>query len=185
MKRILSTFALAFFGMLALAQDNVPPGIRMEISEAEENQRQYSLFYYKDNDGTEGYYLSLGREYKILEIEEEDIFSASISHLDETCIWMGSTLDETLASLDGFMDLLEKDAGYSTTIPCRLSSGMGRLGESSSATCVVVKRVLQGKRLSFTFKSGQHTGQTDITKSSIKSLRFGINLYKKIHPKAK
>ena len=60
MKRILTTIVLACVLTSAWAQD-FPAGMRNEIVEIEQNEDEYSLFTYKDEDGAFGYYLSLGR----------------------------------------------------------------------------------------------------------------------------
>ncbi|MBQ9888147.1 MAG: hypothetical protein IJM41_02755 [Bacteroidales bacterium] len=183
MKHLLFTIALVFAGVIAFAQ-NIPAGMRMELTECEENNREYSVFSYKDADGTYGYYLSLGREFRLIESNREDgTVSGHIDHIDETCILLGSTMDEAIASLDSLLDLLNEDPGTVLEFPCRLATGAERLGEPSTATCFITKRILQGKRLCFQFISGRHTAQTDLTKSSIKSLKSGVKLYKKLHPK--
>ena len=43
--------------------------MRMEIAEAELNDNQYSLFTYLDEDGKYGYYMSLGRVYRLIEVK--------------------------------------------------------------------------------------------------------------------
>jgi hypothetical protein len=68
MKRIIAAIALACVMLSAWAQD-FPAGMRKEIVEIEQDDHEYSLFSYKDADGTFGYYLSLGRVFPILEAE--------------------------------------------------------------------------------------------------------------------
>ena len=128
----------------AWAQD-FPAGMRNEIVEIEQNEDEYSLFTYKDEDGAFGYYLSLGRVFPILEAE---IFGGqtTISHMDETCLCLGATKEEALATIEQLLALLEEPAGTTAAFQCRRSSGGERLSVPDQANCVVVKRFLQGKQ---------------------------------------
>ena len=164
MKRIIAAIAFACVMLSAWAQD-FPAGMRKEIVEIEQDDHEYSLFSYKDADGTFGYYLSLGRVFPILEAE---IFGGqtTISHMDETCLCLGATTEEA--------------PGTTAAFQCRRSSGGERLSVPDQANCVVVKRFLQGKRLNFQFVSGGHTADVDLTRSTLKSLRWNINLGKKL-----
>ena len=161
MKRILTTIVLACVLTSAWAQD-FPAGMRNEIVEIEQNEDEYSLFTYKDEDGAFGYYLSLGRVFPILEAE---IFGGqtSLSHMDETCLCLGA-----------------EPAGTTAAFQCRRSSGGERLSVPDQANCVVVKRFLQGKRLNFQFVSGGRTADVDLTRSTLKALRWNLNLGKKL-----
>ena len=178
MKRILTTLVLACVLTSAWAQD-FPAGMRNEIVEIEQNEDEYSLFTYKDEDGAFGYYLSLGRVFPILEAE---IFGGqtSISHMDETCLCLGATKEEALATIEQLLALLEEPAGTTAAFQCRRSSGGERLSVPDQANCVVVKRFLQGKRLNFQFVSGGHTADVDLTRSTLKTLRWNLNLGKKL-----
>lgn len=186
MKRLLITLVLACTTLFAFAQD-FPANMRMEIAGAGEGDdeyvdNQFQVFAYKDEDGTVGYYLSLGRSTNILKIFRDDITDASFSHVDETCLCMGATMQDAFDFLDRLEELLESAPGTAAEFPCRLATGAERLGESGTATCVVVKRFLQAKRLNFLFRSGNRTAEADMTKSVIKSLRFGMNVHQKLHP---
>ena len=184
MKRILTTIALACVLTSAWAQD-FPAGMRNEIVEIEQNEDEYSLFTYKDEDGAFGYYLSLGRVFPILEAE---IFGGqtSLSHMDETCLCLGATKEEALATIEQLLALLEEPAGTTAAFQCRRtaafqcrrSSGGERLSVPDQANCVVVKRFLQGKRLNFQFVSGGRTADVDLTRSTLKALRWNLNLRK-------
>ena len=182
MKRIFLVVLFSFIALSAFAQWDFPAGMRMEVAEAGQDDNEYSIFAYRDDDGTFGYYLSLGHVFHLLEIFREDITDASLDHLDEACLWLGATADEAFATLDSFLELLDADMGTAVEFPGRLSSGAEKLGEPSTATCVVVKRLLQGKRLCFYFTSGRHTAQADLTKSAVKSLKSMFKLDQKIHP---
>ena len=176
MKRMIMAIALACVVTSAWAQD-FPAGMRKEIVEIEQDDHEYSLFSYKDADGTFGYYLSLGRVYPIVDAE---IFGGhtSFSHFDETCLCLGATKEEALATIESMLALLEEAPGTTAAFQCRRSSGGERLSVPDQANCVVVKRFLQGKRLCFQFVSGEQTAEVDLTRSTLKTLRWNINLGK-------
>lgn len=180
MKRILTTLALAVMTLFAVAQ-NSPFGMKMEIVEIDQDDNEYSIFTYKDPDGTFGYYLSVGHVFEILEIFSDDL-SSSFGHVDETALVMGETMDDAFAFLDSLLALLEEAPGTTAEFPCRLTTGADQLFVPSTALAVVVKRFLQAKRLSFHFESGGHTAEVDLPKSVVKTLRWDLNLYRKLHP---
>ena len=80
------------------------------------------------------------------------------------------------------MALLDGNPGTAAEFPCRLTSGAEKLSVPGTLNWVVVKRFLQGKRLCFQFVNGRHTAEVDLAKSSLKSLRRGFNLGRKMHP---
>lgn len=183
MKRILTIIALVIATLPAFAQKqkNTPAGMRMEIVEIEQDDNEYSIFTYKDDDGTFGYYLSLGHVYRLLEVTRNDETDFTLDHVNETCLWLGADAEEASATIETLLELFDAPLATIKEFPCRLSTGAERLGESSIASCSVVKRLLQGKRLCFMFQSGGHTVQADLTKSALKSLRVSFNLHKKMH----
>ena len=180
MKRIFLTFALACMPLFLQAQD-IPAGMRMEVYEIEQNDDVFSLFTYKDEDGTFGYYLSVGHEFNLLEIFTDDS-NSSFSHVDEACLWLGETPADAYASLDRMLALLEEEPGTTAEFPCRLTAGAEWLTGTATATFIVVRRFILGKRLSIHFPSGSHTAEVDLSRSTLKSLRWGLNLDQKLHP---
>ena len=180
MKRLLTTLALACMTLFAVAQ-NSPVGMKMEIAEVGDDDNQFSIFTYRDPDGAFGYYLGVGREFDLLEIFSDDR-SSSFGIVDETCLVMGETMDDAFAFLDSLQELLEEAPGTTAEFPCRMTTGADQLFAPSVANAIVVKRFLQGKRLSFHFISGKHSAEVDMTRSDIKMLRWNLNLYRKIHP---
>ena len=180
MKRLLTTLALACMTLFAVAQ-NSPFGMKMEITEVEENDNEYAIFTYKDPDGTFGYYLSVGHVLQLLDIFLDDP-SSSFGLVDETCLVMGETMDDAFAFLDSLLALLDEAPGTTAEFPCRLTTGADQIFVPSTANAIVIKRFLQGKRISFHFLSGRHTADVDLTKSAIKSLRWNLDLYRKLHP---
>ena len=111
-------------------------------------------------------------------IVDAEIFGGhtSFSHIDETCLCLGATKEEALAIIESMLTLLEEAPGTTAAFQCRRSSGGERLSVPDQANCVVVKRFLQGKRLCFQFVSGGHTADVDLTRSTLKTLRWNLNL---------
>ena len=180
MKRIFSLLALVCMTLAAAAQ-NSPFGLKSDLAEVEQDDHQYSIFTYKDPDGNFGYYMSVGRAFDLLEIFSDDS-NTSFSLVDETCLEMGETFEDALAFLDNLLTLLEEAPGTTAEFPCRMTTGLDQMFVPSTAHAVVVKRFLQAKRLCFHFVSGHHTAEADVTKSAVKSLRWNLNLYRKLHP---
>ena len=180
MKRIFLSLAITFTALFAHAQ-NQPAGMRMELTEIGEDDNEFSIFTYKDEDGTFGYYLSVSHSFNILEIFTDDT-NSSFSHINETCLWLGANADEARATLDSMTTLLDAAPGTVTQFPCRRTSGAEQLSVPDTATAVVVKRFLQGKRLNFQFVSGGHTAEADLTRGALKSLVSSFNLAMKLHP---
>ena len=180
MKRILTTLVLACMTLFAVAQ-NIPAGMKMELAEVGQDNNEYSVFTYKDQDGTFGYYLSVGHVFDIMELLFDNS-STSFGLVDETCLVMGETMDDAFAFLDSLLELLEAEPGTTAEFPCRLTTGADQLFVPSTAHAIVVKRFLQAKRICFTFISGSHTADVDLTKSAVKSLRWNLDLYRKLHP---
>ena len=180
MKRFLSTLALVCMTLFAVAQ-NSPIGMKLEIAEVGQDDNEYSIFTYQDPDGNLGYYLGVGHEIEFLHIFSDDL-SSTFGHVDETALVMGETMDDAFAYLDSLLALLEEAPGTTADFPCRLTTGADQLFVPSTAHAIVVKRFLQAKRICFQFVSGSHTAEVDLTKSAIKSLRWNLELYRKLHP---
>lgn len=178
MKKAFSTLTFGLLSLLAIAQ-NQPAGIRLEVAECTINEKEYTIFSYTDKeDGTFSYYLGLGTPDGI----SETIFV--FDQFTETCIGMGTTLDEVQARLDEFLALLNETPGTTREYPARLGVGEGFIHpESTSAKCEVRKKLLWGKRLVFYFKNDAYTTETYLSKSGIKSLRTNLKIYRKLHPK--
>ncbi len=180
MKRIVILIAALIVALPVFAEKKTPVGVRMEVASASQDDNEYELFSYKDKDGTFGYYLSLGHVYRLVEVVTPNS-NSSFDHVDEICIGLGSTPDEVFTSLDALLGLLEKDLGTVLTFPARVPTVIG-LGEAGTATCIVVKRPLQGKRLCFQFPVRRRVAETDLTKSAINNLRRSFKFYLKLHP---
>ena len=182
MKRFLITLALALAAVSAFAQRDIPAGMRMEFTEVEQDDNEYAIFTYKDEDGTYGYYLSLGRSFELMSILRDDVTDFSFKHIDEICLLLGATADEAAATLESFQTLLDAETGTVTQFPCRRTNGAEGLTVPDTATCTVVKRFLQAKRLCFQFVSGHHTADADLTKPALKSLIWNFGVARKLRP---
>ena len=90
MKRSIMIAVVTIMATMTIQAQNIPTGMRMEIAESEGDKTEFSIFSYKDEDGTFGYYLGLGRVLHILPLFRDDITDASFDDIKETCIWLGS-----------------------------------------------------------------------------------------------
>ena len=168
MKKVLLIAATIMMALMNVQAKDIPTGMRMEIIEAdEEDKNQYSIFQYKDDDGTVGYYMSVGRYTELLGLIRDDLASR----------------DEVVTSLDKMLEQMGKANGTTIEYDCRLATWGQRLGEKAKTTCIVTKRFLQSKRLCFYFNSGgNRTTYADLTKSGIKSMRLSVKIDIRLHP---
>lgn len=169
-------------GLTAMAQDQ-PVGVRMESSQIEVNEEEkYTVFSYLDEDGTYGYYLSLAHEQELLSVVSARS-SSSIGLEDEVCLWLGGDREAAIAMLDTMLTYYDRDAGSTIELPARMATGSERLGAKVSVNCVVQKKFLGGKRLVFFFEGvGGRQGEVSLSKSSVKQLRWGLKVDRKLHP---
>lgn len=182
MKKLLTIAATIIMTFMNMQARDIPAGIRMEIIEADDNDKnQYSIFQYKDNDGTIGYYMSVGRYTELLGLIRDDL-SATFGQYDEVCLYMGKSREDVIESLDNLLEVLSQDRGTTAEFPCRLATWGQRLGNEAKTTCIVTKRFLQSKRLSFYFNSQNHTAFAYLTKLGIKSMRLSVKLDIRLHP---
>ena len=178
---LVAVFTLTLDSFSASAKDKAL-GMKLEIVETDDNDSQFSIFtYQEEKGGPVVYYLGVGREFEASEVFGFEIFGGSISHIDESAIYLGATADEALASLDALFNLFDKDVDFETEFPGRLTTGSGQLGDPTTLACVVKKKFLKGKFLRFYFVSGKHNAEADLDKSSLKFLRKGLELDKKRH----
>jgi hypothetical protein len=180
LSKLAAIFLLALTTLPATAQ-NQPAGMRMEVAESETDHGEYSIFTYVDEDGTFGYYLGLGRLANFLEADE--ILGMEIKNVKETTVCLGATYDEAFAALDNIMALYDKDLDTTVELQGRTVTGSGQLGLPTNIQCVVVKKMLGGKRLQFVFPFGKHSAHAFLTKQVLKELRTEMKIDKKLHPK--
>lgn len=181
MKKVLMMVVVAMMTTVNVMAQKQPAGIRMEVAEAETDKGEYSIFTYKDDDESFGYYLSLERVSKFLGADE--ILGMQVDNIKETCIWLGATYDEANATLGTILDLFDKDVDATTEFQGRATTSGDRLGEPSITTCVVDKKPLGGKRLMFVFTYGKGKAHTYLSKTIVKELRAELKIDKKLHPK--
>ena len=181
MKKVFMMVVVAMMTTVNVIAQKQPAGIRMEVAEAETDRGDYSIFTYKDDDESFGYYMSLGRTSKFLGADE--ILGMQVDNIKETCIWLGATYDEANATLGTILDLFDKDVETTTEFKGRAATSGERLGEPSISTCMVDKKPLGGKRLQFLFTKGQRQAHAYLTKTVLKELRAEFKIDKKLHPK--
>ena len=113
MKRFFNCMALLLISMMIVAQD-IPVGMRMEvieISQGDDEEFQYSIFQYKEENGNTGYYLSLIHSIELMSIIRGDLARSSLSHYDEVCLPMGVTREEAQEKIESISELLNKAPG--------------------------------------------------------------------------
>ena len=182
MKRILFALIIACgTAFAAYAQKDIPAGQRYEAVQLDDNDDVFSVFKYKDADGTFGYYLSVGHTTSRFDIEVGSILDGSFRKTPETCICLGANADEALKMLNGLIELLDEEVGTVKELPCRNTNGVGLL-DYSTASCEIVKPFLCGKRFRIAFKCNDHLYESDLTKGNLKSLRNGLKLNQKLQP---
>ena len=176
---LLSTMTLG----TASAQHNQPTGMRVEVAEAETDHGEYSIFTYQDSEdvGTFGYYLSLGRITDFLGADE--ILGMEVKNLHEVTIRLGATTNEALATIEAILELYDKDLDTTVEFPGRAATSGFRLGDPVTATCMVVRKPIGGKRMQFIFPEGKHQARAYLSKSVLKQLRTNFKFDIKLHPK--
>lgn len=184
MKKIILLVAFTIVATIgAQAQKDIPANLRVEVAEAEKDNAEYSIFIYKDNDESTGYYMSLGGKSQLFSMSFNGGNEFSIADVFETCLWLGSTTDEVFASLDNLLAMYDMEAGTMKEFQGRSTSGAERLAEPNVVTCMVQKRLIGGKRLLFSFNSGKYQCGVYLTKGVVKQLRFGLKANMKLNPK--
>lgn len=173
------TVCLLLFTMSASAQKGV--GMRVEVAESETDNGDYSIFTYRFDNDSIGYYMSLARTSKFLGADA--ILGMQVKNVKETVVWLGSNTDEAFATIDNIMVLYDKDVDDTTEFQGCATSGSGGMGESVTVKCKVVKKPLGGKRLEFLFDSGDGQAHVYLPKSVVKELRMNFKLDVKLHPK--
>lgn len=174
---VIAICTLTLCDFQASAKDKAK-GMRMEIVSVEQNDNEFVIYTYKDEDGSENYYLSLGHEFRISEEFGFEILGASLSLVDDASLCLGSTRDEAVEFLNSLVDIFDEDVNYVASFPGRLSTGGGeRLGDATTINCVLKKKFIGGKYLQFQFESGKHHATADIGKTTLKRL---ISFFKKV-----
>lgn len=181
MKNLFLVLLLAIVGAgSSCAQKSQPVGMRMEVAESESDNGDYSIFTYKDEDETFGYYLALSQTSNFLGGDE--VLGMQVKNISEIAIWLGATSDEALATVDDILAMFDKDLGTTEVWRGRAVTGSGRLSDAIDAGCVVGKKLLGGKCLQFFFNSGKRETYAILTKSVLKELRANFKFDLKLHP---
>lgn len=181
MRRFISIFICGFLAVSALAQRG-PVGMRMECAAASEDDWEYSLFSYLDEDGTFGYYLGVSVVFDILEVFRDDIKDMSFGHADEVCVWMGASRSEVAETLERMLGWYDAEVGTVFPVEARgVNKGGETLDGPVKADCILVRRILQGKRLCFNFVSGSHTARADLRKGVLKTIKRVFEIDGRLH----
>ena len=180
-KKILLVMAAFLFLGAIPASAQKQTGMRLEVAESETDHGAYSIFTYRDEDGTLSYYMSLARTGKFLGGDE--ILGMEVKNNKETIIRLGGTTDEAFNTIDSILDLFDKDLETTAEFQGRAATSGEKLGAPITTQCIVVKKPLGGKRLEFTYTVNGHQAHTFLTKSTLKELRRDFKLDVKLHPK--
>ena len=170
MKKTLIAIAFLIIAVFSFAQNTL--GTRMKILEVEEYNNDYSVFTYKDYYGSRDYYLSLGHIYNYMQTSRE--FMNEL--VSEICIYLGVTTDEAIDSIGYLLGLFGSEPGTTTMFRCRVATDSDKLSDYKNIKCMVVKRRIQGKCLSFQYETDKGIVETYMTKSSLKMLRKGLKI---------
>lgn len=183
MKKLLLIIIAAMMTSISTQAQKQPTGMRVEVTEVETDNGEYSIFTYKDTDENDSfcYYLSLGRVTDFLGASE--ILGVEIKNIHEVTICLGATTDEALATIGSILDLYDKDVDTMVEFQGRAATSGFQLGGAVAVTCTVVKKMLGGKRLQFLFPSGKRQARAYLSKSTLKELRTGFKFDIKLHPK--
>lgn len=176
---LIAVMMLSFDTFSASAKDVT--GMRMEIAEDEDGDNEFSIFTYKDDDGTFGYYLSLGRVFRVMDILFDGNTDTSFDHIDEVCLCLGATAEQAKVSLELLLSYFDEDINTIAEFPARMSTGAEKLGKPTIINCVVKKKFIKGKYLQFNFVSGKHSAEADLSKSTVKFLKKALELDMKRH----
>jgi hypothetical protein len=172
MKRIIICLAMVLCSVVSMAQ-----AWRLECAEVERDDRHYEVFLYRVGDSLQGYYLGLDTPDRIPgSLITFDLFT-------EVCVYLGETLDEAQAALEGMKALADEEVGTMKVFPARMALG-NDLKDMTSTTCTVQKRLLGGHRLCFSFEHSGYTTENFLRKGDLRSLLTSLKIYRKLHPKA-
>ena len=182
MNKKLIILLLCAITMGTVYAQNQPVNMRVEVTEVEFDDDEYTIFTYKDSESDDsfGYYLSLGRITKFLGADE--IFNMEVYNVYEVAVWLGATTDEALATIDSMIDLYDEDVDTAVEFSGRASTNSFKLGEMVTTTCVVGRKLLGGKRLEFLFPVGKYQAVCYVRKSVLKDLLTNFKIDIKLHP---
>lgn len=173
MKRIFLIIALVVVAACSMAQDN-RVCVRDEIAEAGADDKEYTIFTYTWKDGTFGYYLGLGGTDRI------PGSPIVYDRVTETCIYLGATATEALATMDTIIECFKMERGVTREFPAAMAVGRP-LMHRGTATCRVQNQLF-GKRLIFRFTKDDYTTESNLIRSGAKSIRgtFKFNARKEL-----
>lgn len=163
-KTLFICMAFVLASLCATAQNpKIGAEIRDDIVEAESNGNEYTIFFYKQKDGTCGYWLGLGG------VDNIPGSPIVFDQVTETCIYLGATAADALATLDDIVASFKMPLTEKRDFPAMLAVGRP-LAINGTAACFVQK-VLFGRRLCFRLTHEKYTTDSYLTKSGAKNLR--------------
>lgn len=170
MKKLLVTIAIALMAISAYAQKDIPAGASLELASIENNDKQFTLYKVKDMEGNPAFYLNVGRVTSSLSLSIGDS-SSEFTSLDAATLFIGETYEEAMETINQLIEMFKEENGAQREFEC--------FG-GKTALCTLHKGIL-GKHLSFTFPQGFHMGESEISRSDLKSLRTSMKISKKLH----
>ena len=179
MKRLLACIAAAVITVSAAAQLSKIPQ-RLEIVEIDVNEGavQLEVFKMPVEEGNH-YYLSVGT----VGIGDE-VFQLNIDPVSELFVYLGSTLDEAVASLEEMKAMYKGEVGAIIWKEGSLAVAYPR-EEKLEPVRIVMRKPILAKVLEFSVDRGKYLSAAYVIKSDFNSLVSGVKIYKKIHPKEK
>lgn len=163
MKKLILAVVLAGMTIISYAQRDVRPGGSMEVASVEQNDNNLYIYKVKDNEGNPAYYLSVSRvEYAF----EAEILNSTttFSSASGNVLMFGETYEDALENLEELLEMFTEDDGEQKEFTSI---------DGTKVLCTLHRGCL-GKHLSI--------GEASLTKGSIKSLRYGLKVSKKLHP---
>lgn len=157
----------------AYAQRDVPVGGCMDVASVETEDtygghvgtnKQITLYKIKDNEGNPSFLLCISHAMLSLTFGTEDANSVFSIPGGGVLLDFGTTYQEAMDNLDALIDMFAEKDGAQKELTCR---------DGSKVQCVLSKGFL-GKHLDI--------GETTVSKSDMKSLKFSFKISKKLHP---
>lgn len=163
MKKLILAVVLACTAVISYAQRDVKPGGSMEVASVEQNDNNLYIYKVKDKEGNPAYYLSISRVEYAFEAEIMNS-TTTFSSASGNVLLFGQTYEDVLENLEDLLEMFSEDDDAQKEFTCL---------DGTKVLCTL-KKGLFGKQLSI--------GDASITKSNIKSLRYGLKVSKKLHP---
>ena len=173
------TVILAMMPVLGMAQSTKIPVMKelIEIGKGDDDTSEVlSVFDMPKDDGTHRYYLCAGH----LGIGDE-VIQINLDPVFQLFIPLGTTLDETMESLQSMQSLLKEKPGTNMEVSGCLAFGFP--SDELETVTLTCRKVLLGRNLEFSVERDGYIRANYIQRSDLNSLVSGVKFYRKIHPK--